>query len=467
MDLEGTVRRVVREEGLIEPGDKVLVAVSGGIDSSSLLFLLDRIKEEIPMTLGVVHVNHGLRGPESERDEAFVRALAEKLSLECHVLRADVHAEARAAGLSTQHAGRNIRYRFFEEVSEREGYRKIAIAHNRDDQVETFLLRVIKGTGLNGLTSIPIRRGRIVRPFLRTYRSEIEDYARSSSISFVEDSSNKKETYERNFLRINIMPLMTRINPRFREKVLLLLSDITSVDGFFENEATRFLGGPTGGTSHQGDVEESIPVAAFRALHPETRFRVVSRLLARLEPRFIALREHVKLVEKSLSSARPNNRVVLPHGIEVRRAYDSLVFTRRVPETEVRDIVEIGPGRNHVPSLGIDMEVSSSVMRPRTLRTDGTTAYFDADAVSTLSLRSFRNGDRFTPLGMAESVKLKDYFMARKIPAARRRKIPLLLSGDDIMWVVGERIDERYKVTQHTRSFLRIEFETLACPKTP
>lgn len=458
-DVEGTVRRVVRDEDLIEPGDRVLVAVSGGIDSSLLLFLLDRIKSDIPMTLGVAHVNHGLRGPESERDEAFVRDLADRLSLACHVLRADVRSYARDSGLSTQHAGRDIRYRFFDEVCDREGYRKIAIAHNRDDQVETFLLRVIKGTGLNGLTAIPIRRGRIIRPLLRTYRAEIEACARRFSVPFIEDSSNAKETYERNFVRLNIMPLMARINPRFREKVLLLLSDIVSVDALFEDEATEFL------EEHGrlGEREGSVPVAPLRALHPETRFRVISRMLGRLEPRFIALREHVKLVEKSLFSLRPNNEVALPHGMRVRRAYGTLVFMKDAPETEVGDVFEIGPGRNRIPPLGIALDVSFPRERPETLRAGVTTpsatsvAFFDAGAVPALSLRTFRNGDRFVPLGMTRSVKLKDYFMARKIPAPRRKRIPLLLSGSDIMWVVGERMDERYKVKQDTRSFLKVE----------
>lgn len=243
MDVEETVRRVIRDERLIEPGDKVLVAVSGGVDSSTLLFLLNRIRKDLTIDLGVAHVNHGLRGEESERDEAFVRGLAERLSMTCHVIRADVPGYSREQGVSIQHAGREIRYRYFADVCDTHGYRKIAVAHNRDDQVETFLLRVIKGSGLNGLSSIPIKRDRIVRPLLCTYRSEIEAYARKLSIPFVQDSSNLKEAYERNFLRMRIVPLLSRLNPRFREKILLLLSDITAVDRFFDEEAGQFLEG--------------------------------------------------------------------------------------------------------------------------------------------------------------------------------------------------------------------------------
>jgi tRNA(Ile)-lysidine synthase len=457
MDVEQTVRRVIREEGLIDPGDKVLVAVSGGIDSSVLLSLLATIRSDLSITLGAAHVNHGLRGPESERDETFVKTLADGLSLPCHVMRADVRAEAREKGQSVQYAGRDIRYRYFDEVARSHGYSKIAIAHNRDDQVETFLLRVIKGTGINGLTSIPIRRERIVRPLLRSYRSEIADYARRFSIPFVEDSSNRKDTYERNFVRMHLMPLMAQLNPRFREKILRLLADISAVDSLFEDEAKRFADGQV----HFDGGEGRIPVAALRALHPETRFRVISGMLARLEPRFIALREHVFLVEKSLFSLRPNNNVTLPHAIMVRRIYDTLVFARATAETEVLETFMIESGPNRIPSLGITLNVSFSGKRPEFFPAGTGVSHFDGDKVSALSVRTFRNGDRFTPLGMDRSVKLKDYFMAKKIPRQRRRSIPLLMAGDDIVWVVGERMDERFKVTPETSLFLKVEVEKI------
>ena len=457
MDVEEAVRRVIRDERLIEPGETVLVGVSGGVDSSTLLFLLDRIAKDMAFGLGVAHVNHGLRGDEAARDEEFVRLLAQRLSIPCHVMRADVRAYSRKQGVSIQHGGRELRYRYFADLCDAHGYGKIAIAHHRDDQVETFLLRVIKGSGLNGLGSIPIKRDRIVRPLLYSFRSEIEAYARRLSIPFIEDSSNLKETYERNFLRMEIVPLLSRLNPRFREKILLLISDIASVDRLFDGKAEEFL--EKEGSFRAEAVRAS--VEGLKSLHPEARFRVVSRMLSRLEPRFIALREHVRLVEKSLFSERPNNAVILPHGIRAKRVYGDLIITRKKPPGEEMETFDIGAGRNAIPSLGVVLDVSFSVESPPSFPEGRAVAFFDADRVSGLTMRTFRRGDRFMPLGLDREVKVKDFFIARKMPAERRQRVPLLLSGKDIIWVVGERMDERYKLGAGTRRVMRVSVEPL------
>ncbi len=449
---EEKVLRVIREEKLINPGEKVLVGVSGGIDSSVLLFLLDKLKSEFPFGLAAAHVNHRLRGEESERDATFVLELCTSLSVPCHSTSVDVEAYARTRGISLQHAGRDVRYDYFEQISADYGYEKIAIAHNRDDQVETFLLRLLKGTGIKGLSSIPIKREKIIRPFLYTYRSEIEAYASHSQIPHVQDSSNTKDTYERNFLRNRIVPLMEQLNPQFREKVLLLLRDLTSINAVFNDEAERFL-------AKEQRIEDDdihIGTTALGRLHPETRFRIISRTLARLEPAFIALREHVLLVEKSLSSRRPNNIVSLPHGIKVKRTYGDLVFTHRDVPMRTGGTFDVKPGENRIVPLGIALDVDLVDERPVQFPGNRLIAFFDAGKIARLTVRTFREGDRFVPLGMERSTKLKDYFISRKIPSERRRSIPLLLSDDDIIWVVGERIDERYKLTHHTKRFLRV-----------
>jgi len=458
MDLAESVRRVIHDEGLVDPGDRVLVGLSGGIDSSTLFFILDSLKNALSVDLAIAHVNHQLRGPESERDEAFVKGLAQKSGVPYHLLCKDVKAYARKTGVSIQHAGRDVRYAFFSRLAAEHGYQKIAIAHNRDDQVETFLLRVVKGTGINGLSSIPIRRGMIIRPFLRAYRSEIEAYAAHHSVPYVEDSSNLKDVYQRNFVRHRITPLLEKLNPRFREKVLLLLADITSLNAGFAREAEDFLARCV----ETGGGDSRVPIEALKTLNPEVRFRVVSRLLSRLEPTFVALRQHIGLVEKSIFSGRPNNSVTLPHGIKVKRIYENVVFTKKPQAPSRSATFDIQAGKNALPSLGFTLEVSLTGDRPSSFPADNRTVFLDAGIVGPLALRTFREGDRFVPLGMTQSVKLKDYFISRKIPKEQRRMIPLLVSGKDIVWVAGERIDERYKVTAGTARFMRIMIQPMA-----
>jgi tRNA(Ile)-lysidine synthase len=452
MNLEESVRRVIVREGLLQAGDRVLVGVSGGIDSSTLLFVLNSLKERLEIALAVAHVNHQLRGGESERDEAFVRDLAARLEVPFHLERVDVPSYGRAHGKSFQHAGRDLRYRFFRDVSVEHRYNKIAIGHNRDDQVETFLLRIIKGTGIHGLSSIPIKRERIVRPFLCTYRWEIEEYASSSLIPYVEDSSNRKDGYERNFLRHHIVPLMEQLNPRFRDKVLSLLTDVTSLNARIDKEADHFLNRHV---RMDGDDSET-GVEALRILSEEVRFRVVTRLLSRLAPSFIPLREHIRLVDKSLLSCRPNNSVHLPCEIEVKRSYDSVIFAKERPGQLVMETFDVTLGQNTIPELKVVLDVSVRIERPEPPADGRLTAVLDADLVGTLRMRTFRDGDRFVPLGMKESTKLKNFFISQKIPREKRRTIPLLLSNDDIVWIVGERIDDRFKVTAETTRLMKI-----------
>jgi tRNA(Ile)-lysidine synthase len=456
MDLEKAVRRVIEQEGLIDGGDTVLAGVSGGIDSSTLLFLLNRLAGDMGFSLAVAHVNHQLRGEESAADEAFVKDQAARLGLPCHAARLDVKGYAREKGLSVQHAGRELRYRYFEETARDNGCNKIAVGHNMDDQVETFLLRVAKGTGLSGLVSIPIRRGPIIRPLLRACRSDIAVYCREYSIPYREDSSNRKDAYERNFVRNRIVPLLEKLNPRFREKVLLLLGDIASVNSVFDGEAQSVLAAAVRGE------ELRIAAADLLGLHEEVRFRVVSGLLSALEPGFTPLREHAALVEKSLLSARPNNTVTLPRGLRVKRVYGDLVFTKKAPAPRVRDVFTIEDGLNEIPELGLTLRVAFSDGRPDAFPQGANRAFFDARGVGRLSLRAFREGDRFTPLGMDRPVKVKDYFISRKMPADARRRVPLLLSDGDIIWVVGERISEAYKVTEGTEKVLEVTAEGLA-----
>lgn len=449
---------------MIDGRDRVLVGFSGGVDSATLLHVLREIQKEIPFGLAVAHVNHLLRQEESERDEAFVRETAKSYGLPCFVERTDVKACSRSMGLSVQHAGRDVRYRFFNEVADREGLTKIALAHNLDDQVETFLLRLTKGTGIRGLSSIPPARERIVRPFLTTYRSEIESYAAALSIPFVSDSSNDKTVYERNYIRHRIIPLLCELNPAFRDKVVSLLGDLTELNRIFDEMERTF----TGKYVRVEDGDINVPVGPLTKLDDETFFRVVSDIIAGMGS-VVPLREHIGLVRKVLSSRRPNLRLDLPECVRVRKTYDKLIFTRKMPAAVVTETFPLGEGKTRIDVLGIDATVTVLDKPPSSYPKDSFTAYFDLDklvARDSLAVRTFRQGDRFHPLGIAKPVKLKDFFISRKIPLESRRHIPLLVSGDVILWVVGHRIDDRYKIGESTRRVLKVRVRKSCQPSS-
>ncbi len=430
----------------------MLVGVSGGIDSVALLFLLLTIRDGFPFSVGVAHLNHSLRGEESTRDEEFVRGLAQRFGLPFHARRIDVRSYARVEGLSLQHAGRDLRYAYFREIACEHGYQKIAIGHTRDDQVETFIMRLIKGTGLRGLSSIPIRRGPIIRPLLPIYRSEVKTYTRTESIPHVEDSSNQKDVYQRNFIRNRVLPLFEQINPNFRERILLLLDDLTEVNRLFERDAEHFLSEEV----RSDGTDTVVQAEKLRGLHAETRYRVLAAMLERVEPRLVPLRHHVRLIEQAIENLKPNIDVALPCHVTARKVYGSLTFTKKTSLPPIQELLPINTALTMLEPFGMIFETTVTDTPPDKIPDDGKIAFFDYDRLGALRVRTFLEGDRFVPLGMKQSVKLKDFFISRKIPLHERRRIPLLLSDQDIIWVVGQRIDERYKVTPDTHRFLNV-----------
>ena len=466
MDLINKVKKTIENEHLIQDGDNVLIGLSGGIDSTALLYVLAEIAQPDRFKIGIAHVNHLLRGEESHRDQQFIETLARKFSFPCYVKTLDVRAYSKERGISLQHAGRDVRYNYFHEISAEHAYGRIAVAHNLDDRVETFILRMLKGSGIRGLASIPIKRGRIIRPFLSIYRSEIEEYVNAYSISYVEDSSNSKIIYERNYVRKELMPLMKKLNPAFKEKIFLLLHDMAGINSFFEERAVRFT------ESHlKTEAQDAcLEIKALNELDPETRFRVIANTLEQLKPGFIALREHHRLVDKILSGSRPNLAVTLPHGIKVKRTYDRLIFTNKQAKPVIKDIFPVKSGENRLEpfTLILDIKLLEIDGNPLFAKNgqegafalDRNTAFFDADKIGGLCVRTFREGDRFFPLGMNNYVKLKDFFISGKIPKEQRRQIPLLISNDDIIWIIGYRIDERYKVTEQTKKVMQTVVKT-------
>jgi len=465
MGLLFKVRKTIEKEALIQPGDRVLVCVSGGIDSTTLFFLLHEITKHIGFKLGIAHVNHGLRGIESDRDECFVEDLAHKFSIPFFKKRYDVGKIARARGISVQHAGREIRYEFFEHTALLNDFNKIAIGHTADDQVETFFLRILKGTGIKGLSAIPVKRGIIIRPLLNVYRSEIETYVRENLIDYVHDSSNDKIYYERNYIRKELVPVIERFNSQAKKKVIKLLEEIGEINRMFELKAEQFI---TDNSVLKGE-EICFPVDRFKHIDDEVRFRATLFALEKLGVNLVPLREHMRLIKDITASERPNLQLSLPKGVKVKKTYGTIIFSRKQAPGNIEERFPVYLGENISDRFGLKLYVSE--IKEGTLITpvinDKNTALIDGKTLIDMHLRTFKEGDRFYPLGMKQPVKLKDFFISQKIPKELRRSIPLLVANvadetpprEDILWVVGYRIDERYKIKAETKRIIKIEVQ--------
>jgi tRNA(Ile)-lysidine synthase len=268
---------------------------------------------------------------------------------------------------------------------------------------------------------------------------------------FVEDSSNDKIVYERNFLRKEIFPVMEKLNPLFKEKLSFLLKDLTYIDHLFEEKSKSFL------KKHQknkaGDI--SLDIVSLNKIDDETKFRVISDIIVSLEPAFVPLREHIRQIKNILSAKKPNLVATLPHGIKIKKIYDHLLFTKKPLSSPIQETFLLSMGKNALKTFSLNLHLTQSQHTSKIFSHNKNTAFFDSEKLGNLTIRTFMNGDKFIPLGMKVAMKLKDFFISSKIPKEERRAIPLLVSDNDIVWVIGLRIDERYKITKDTTKIIK------------
>jgi tRNA(Ile)-lysidine synthase len=457
------VNRTVDLYHLLEKGDHLIVGVSGGVDSMVLLHVLSTYRQEFALSLVVAHVNHGLRPDESGREADLVQRESERLGLPFEYGQFDVAEFQRATGLSLQDAARRIRYHFFKSLCLKYHARKIALGHNADDQVETVFLRLMRGSGLKGLKGmLPIRDGKVIRPLLEVWRKEIESFATENHIPFFLDSSNLKKKYLRNRLRLDLIPLIEREYQFNLKTVVLRTSSILREENdYLEREAEDVC---------QKIVREERDVLSFRfseykSLHKAIQRRVLQKALDKIHSGDMSEELEgweISTIYRRLQRPSPSFLIELPHGVFFEKRYDMVSLgkgsAKKVPPFEVEFI---SPGRTPVEEIGREViieETSRVDVRFGSLNETRNIAFLDYDRLEfPLRMRNFRPGDRFQPMGMQGTQKVKEFFIDHKIPKLERPKIPLLTSGEMIAWIVGYRINERVKVTEKTERVLRIE----------
>ena len=445
---------------MLQPGDLVVVAVSGGPDSVALCHLLHRLRHSLKVELVVAHVHHGLRGAEADQDALFVQNLSQQLGLPVVEQRLEVHSWQKEHGGSLQMAARALRYQCLHQVMAEKGANKLALGHNADDQAEEILLRILRGAGQRGLSGMdPCNHKGIIRPLLECHRQEIMTYLEDHGLAFQQDSSNLKPWCQRNLLRLELLPqLQQAFNSNLNATLLRTSKIIREEEDFWESHLASWL---KEYSVELGDDGIRLPIRPLLETHPAMQKRLLRRVVQQVKGDLRGFGfHHTEILLQLCRSPAANRQLDLPGEVRAEKSYDWVTVTLR-PETAEDFTFRISDYGLHVfPPLNHSMAVELlDTDMPIEFSHDPNEAIMDPDRVSfPLTLRSCRPGDRFRPLGLGGSKKLKNFFIDSKVPKSQRRQIPILCSKDHIIWVVGHRLDDRVKLTTDTSRLLRFRY---------
>lgn len=439
--MQKAFQQYIAAHQLFTPDALILVGVSGGTDSVVLLNLLARAGYHF----AVAHCNFHLRGTESDADAEMVRELAKTYGCTFHTTDFDTLAVASEQGISIEMAARDLRYDWFESLRKTHGYDCIAVAHHRDDSLETFFLNLARGTGLRGLTGIQPRNGFVVRPLLFASRQEITAYREKEKLSYREDSSNTNTDFQRNRVRHQLMPLMETLNPSFRKTLKREMELLSEVSTIFDRDIEA---------ARQQVVKTSndtvyLRMDALRTLHPLRTYLYEFLRPFHFKSEVIPDVIHAMDGESGLQFFSSTHRMVR----------DRNAFIIHKLETEIpqqNHYIEAEDTHLQTPfSLKISrVNYTSAFTIPRTSRI----ACIDADKISfPLMLRRWKKGEYFKPLGMQGMKKLSDFFIDQKMSLPDKEQTWILDNGGEVVWICGKRIDDRYKIGPSTKTILLLE----------
>ena len=470
---------------MLQAGDRVVAGVSGGADSVCLLFLLLEWQKEVPTDIAVVHVDHGIRA-EAGEDARYVEQLCAERGIPFFLTRADVRDRAGREKLSEEEAGRRTRYEAFDRAAKDWGATKIAVAHNSNDRSETQLFHLFRGSGIRGLASILPVRDRIIRPILCLERWEIEEFLRQRQLAYCKDATNDEDDYTRNRIRHHILPyaeqnIVKGCVAHMNQTAELL----AETEDYLEQQTTeaaercvRITGGSGEKTVQAADrrtVTVCFAVEEFLSLHPVIRKRLLYDTVKQLSPgqKNITYRHIQELL--TLFTEEGNRQICLPFGIRGRRQYAEVLLTVEAadnsperPEQVEREMeIPLPPGQKRTVECGAGIleycvcELASGPEKNQEVPTNQYTKWFDYDKIKKCPvIRTRRTGDYLTIAdgrgGMIHK-SLKSYLVDQKIPQTERDRLPILAEGDHVLWAVGYRISEYYKVTENTKRILKVQ----------
>lgn len=440
-------KQFCRSEKLIERNDKVVVALSGGADSIFLLTLIQKLQPQLSLELTAVHINHNLRGKESDSDEKFCRELCTSHGIPFHSESVDVKQLSVKKKISIEMAAREARYLVLEKVREKSGYTKIATAHNMDDNAETVLLNLIKGKGVEAVSGIPIVRGSIIRPVIFFSKSEILDYLGKHKILFRIDSSNLDNKFQRNLIRNKVSPLLQEINPEFSLSILRFSQ--------MQRELIFSAGEPSIDpvVIKDGSIEINIDLA--KKLND---FRLFKTLSIRIIELFsLNLKFEIFYNIKELMVSQTGRKIDIGEGVTCFRSRSELIISRaeRADLTELKLCVNTKTvfGKYEISCEKID-EINSFTDHNKSVE------YIDGDETGSIfTVRTAQKGEWFFPVNGKGKRKLSDYFNDLKMEPDQKWEHPILYAGDRVVWVCGYRLDNRFKISDKTKTIFKLEIK--------
>ena len=449
MQMEDRILKSIENYKLIENGDTIIVGASGGPDSQFMIYMLNSLKSHIDFEIILAHLNH-LHRKEARNDEDLVRKTAEELNLKFFTRARSMDDYAKKLKLSSEDAGRRLRYEFFNDLAKEYKNPKIAVAHNKDDQAETVLMRIIRGTGLDGLKAMDYKSGNIIRPILDIKKSEIIAYLDFKKIPYAIDHTNFENDYTRNKIRLDIIPKLEEINPRVVDQIYslseLAKDDLEVLDGVIGDKFAEL-----------SDIKKDKIIfdkAKFDKTDPAILRRIIRKGIETLNGEIKDIsRENIDefLTIRDLGTGKK----IIKDRLRLRKSYDSYILEIK----KIKDKFEEEIYLEDVDLINFDgLYIKTSIINSKKYEKSKNIGYFDYDKLTfPLKVRTRKNGDRFTPLGHRSEKKLKDFFMDQKVDREKRDEIPLIISNDKIIWLTGLRISNDFKVTESTKRILKIE----------
>lgn len=459
--------KTIDKYNIIEKDDNIVLGLSGGPDSMALLYLLIEIRKKIYFNILIAHVNHGVRGDEALRDEMFVKEVANNLNLPFFATRVDMVGIAKKEGITAEEAGRKLRYGFFREIIKAQGSGKIAVAHNKKDQAETLLMRIMRGTGVDGLKGMDFQTGDIIRPLLNIDRCEIEKYIEDRKIPTVLDKTNLESIYTRNKIRIELIPYIEKnFNPNIVD-TLYRLSENASLDsGFLEEYSIKKYNSII---KKKDDTCIILNYEGFKMQDKAIKRRIIRKTILDLIDTLQGIEEvHISLVVEVFDREETGKVINLPSGIIARVSYKDLIIEKVKVKSNKEEpiskvIYDLNIGNNILEDYGLEIDLEIVERKDIDFKkVSRNIKYFDyTKIVGGIFIRTRDFGDRFNPFGMEGTKKLKDYFIDEKIPRDLREKLPLFIDEENIIWVIGYRTSEKYKISKDTTKVLKAEVKRL------